>query len=76
MNNSDKIKFDHWIKECPIENIRVEDPVSMVRSEYGKWDYLIKVYLTIDKDDWDNNQNPGNPQNSENLPFQDRLRQL
>ena len=27
----------------------------MVRMGNGKWSYLVKVFLTIDKEDWDNN---------------------
>ncbi len=63
MNYSQKVLFDDWIAKCPISTVRVEEPISMVRTEYGKWDYLVKVFLTIDKDDWDNNskivENPG-----------------
>ena len=33
--------------------------------------YLIKIFLTIDKEDWEQNQ--ANPGFSENLPSQDRL---
>jgi len=77
MNYSEKILFDDWISKCPIDNVQVQEPTSMVRSEFGKWDYLIKVFLTIDKDDWEKNskidQNPGNSKNSENLPFEDDL---
>ena len=77
MNYSEKILFDDWIAKCPIDNVQVQKPTSMVRSEFGKWDYLIKVFLTIDKDDWEKNskieQNPGNLKNFENLPFEDDL---
>ena len=77
MNYSQKVLFDDWISKCPIDNVQVQEPTSMVRSEFGKWDYLIKVFLTIDKDDWEKNskieQNPGNSKNSENLPFEDDL---
>ena len=77
MNYSQKVLFDDWISKCPIDNVQVQEPTSMVRSEFGKWDYLIKVFLTIDKDDWEKNskieQNPGNLKNSENLPFEDDL---
>ena len=55
MNYSDKIKFDHWIKSCPIDDVQVQPTTSMVRNGNGKWSYLIKVFLTIDKEDWDNN---------------------
>ena len=77
MNYSQKVLFDDWISKCPIDNVQVQEPTSMVRSEFGKWDYLIKVFLTIDKDDWEKNskieQNPGNLKNFENLPFEDDL---
>ena len=55
MNYSDKIKFDHWIKSCPIDDVQVQPTTSMVRNDNGKWSQLIKVFLTIDKEDWDNN---------------------
>ena len=55
MNYSDKIKFDHWIKSCPIDDVQVQPTTSMVRNGNGKWSYLVKVFLTIDKEDWDNN---------------------
>ena len=77
MNYSQKVLFDDWINKCPIDNVQVQEPTSMVRSEFGKWDYLIKVFLTIDKDDWENNsrkdKNPGNFKNFEKLPFEDDL---
>ena len=55
MNYSDKIKFDHWIESCPIDDVQVQPTTSMVRNGDGKWSYLVKVFLTIDKEDWDNN---------------------
>ena len=55
MNYSDKIKFDHWIESCPIDDVQVQPTTSMVRNDNGKWSYLVKVFLTIDKEDWDNN---------------------
>jgi len=55
MNYSDKIKFDHWIETCPIDDVQVQPTTSMVRNGNGKWSYLVKVFLTIDKEDWDNN---------------------
>ena len=55
MNYSDKIKFDHWIESCPIDDVQVQPTTSMVRNGNGKWSYLVKVFLTIDKEDWDNN---------------------
>ena len=55
MNYSDKIKFDHWIESCPIDDVQVQHTTSMVRNDNGKWSYLVKVFLTIDKEDWDNN---------------------
>ena len=68
MNYSQKVLFDDWISKCPIDSVQVQEPVSMVRTEFGKWDYLIKVYLTIDKEDWEQNQaNPGFSENSENF---------
>ena len=71
MNYSQKVLFDDWISKCPIDNVQVQEPTSMVRTKFGKWDYLIKVFLTIDKEDWEQNQTP--PGFSENLPSQDRL---
>jgi len=55
VNYSDKIKFDHWIESCPIDDVQVQPTTSMVRNGNGKWSYLVKVFLTIDKEDWDNN---------------------
>ena len=49
MNYSDKIKFDHWIESCPIDDVQVQPTTSMVRNGNGKWSYLVKVFLTIDK---------------------------
>ena len=55
MNYSDKIKFDHWIESCQIYDVQVQPTVTMGRNGNGKWSYLVKVLLTIDKEDWDNN---------------------
>ena len=79
MNYSQKILFDDWIDKCPIEGVFVDEPVSQVRMDDGEFCYLIKVFLTINKKDWEQNQeNPGNQEifkNSSNLPSQDGLRQ-
>ena len=48
MNYSDKIKFDHWIESCPIDDVQVQPTTSMVRMGNGKWSYLVKVFLTIE----------------------------
>ena len=38
--------------------------------------YLLKSFLTIDKEDWEQNQSPhGISENFENLPSQNRFRQ-
>ena len=42
-----------------------------VQMDDGRVGYLVKVFLTIDKEDWEQNQTP--PGFSENLPSQDRL---
>ena len=61
MNYSQKILFDDWINKCPIVGVFVDEPVSQVRMEDGEFGYLIKVFLTINKKDWEQNQeNPGN----------------
>ena len=77
MNYSQKILFDDWIGKCPIEGVFVDEPVSQVRMDDGEFGYLIKVFLTINKKDWEQNQeNPGNQEifkNSSNLPSQNRL---
>ena len=49
MNYSDKIKFDHWIESCPIDDVQVQPTTSMVRNDNGKWSYLVKLFITIDK---------------------------
>ena len=77
MNYSQKVLFDDWINKCPIEGVFVDEPVSQVRMDDGEFGYLIKVFLTINKKDWEQNQeNPGNQEifkNSSNLPSQNRL---
>ena len=76
MNYSQKILFDDWIGKCPIEGGFVDEPVSQVRMDDGEFGYLIKVFLTINKKDWEQNQSqPGISENSENLPSQDGFRQ-
>ena len=60
MNYSQKVLFDDWINKCPIEGVFVDEPVSQVRMDDGEFGYLIKVFLTINKEDWEQNQaNPG-----------------
>ena len=71
MNYSQKVLFDDWISRCPIEGVFVDEPVSEVQMDDGRVGYLVKVFLTIDKEDWEQNQTP--PGFSENLPSQDRL---
>ena len=79
MNYSQKVLFDDWINKCPIEGVFVDEPVSQVRMDDGEFGYLIKVFLTINKKDCEQNQeNPRNQEifkNSSNLPSQDGLRQ-
>ena len=71
MNYSQKVLFDNWINQCPIDGVFVDEPVSQVQMDNGKVGYLVKVFLTIDKEDWEQNQTP--PGFSENLPSQNRL---
>jgi len=68
LNYSQKVLFDDWINKCPIEGVFVDEPVSQVRMDDGEFGYLIKVFLTINKEDWEQNQaNPGFSENSENF---------
>ena len=53
MNYSQKVLFDDWINKCPIEGVFVDEPVSQVRMDDGEFGYLIKVFLTINKEDWE-----------------------
>ena len=55
MNYSQKILFDDWINKCPIEGVFVDEPVSQVQMDEGRVGYLVKVFLTIDKEDWEQN---------------------
>ena len=71
MNYSQKVLFDDWINKCPIEGVFVDEPVSQVKMDDGQFGYLVKVFLTINKEDWEQNQSP--PGFSENLPSQNRL---
>jgi len=76
MNYSQKVLFDDWIKRCPIDGVFVDEPVSQVQMDDGRVGYLVKVFLTIDKKDWEENQSPpGISENSKNLPSQDGFRQ-
>ena len=59
MNYSQKVLFDNWIKTCPIKNGYVDEPVSKVKMDDGEFGYLVKVFLTINTEDWD--QNHTNP---------------
>ena len=59
MNYSQKVLFDNWIKTCPIKNVYVDAPVSKVKMDDGEFGYLVKVFLTINTEDWD--QNHTNP---------------
>ena len=73
MNYSQKILFDDWIKRCPIDGVFVDEPTSVIK-QGDKWSYLIKIFLMIDKEDWEENQSPpGISENSENLPSQNRF---
>ena len=77
MNYSQKVLFDDWINKCPIDGVFVDEPVSQVKMDDGQFGYLVKVFLTINKEDWEQNQCPPaiseNFENSENLPSQNRL---
>ena len=74
MNYSQKVLFDDWISKCPIEGVFVDEPVSQVKMDDGQFGYLVKVFLTINKKDWEENQSPpGISENSENLPSQNRF---
>ena len=73
MNYSQKVLFDDWIKRCPIDGVFVDQPTSVIK-QGDKWSYLIKIFLMIDKEDWEQNQSPpGISENFENLPSQNRL---
>ena len=73
MNYSQKILFNDWISKCPIEGVFVDEPTSVIK-QGDKWSYLIKIFLMIDKEDWEQNQSPpGISENSENLPSQNRF---
>ncbi len=67
MNYSDKIKFDHWIKNCPIDNLYVDEPISQIRGKNNKVHYLVKLYLTFDKELWDSSSDSENTEISENI---------
>jgi len=67
MNYSQKVLFDNWIKNCPIDGVYVDEPTSIIK-QGDKWSYLIKIFLMIDKEDWDQNHT-----NSNNLTSQDGL---
>ena len=71
MNYSQKVLFDDWISQCPIEGVFVDEPVSQVQMDDGRVGYLVKVFLTIYKEDWEQNQSP--PGFLENLPSQNGL---
>jgi len=71
LNYSQKVLFDDWISHCPIEGVFVDEPVSEVQMDDGRVGYLVKVFLTINKEDWEQNQSP--PGFSENLPSQNGL---
>ena len=74
MNYSQKVLFDDWLKRCPIDGVFVDEPVSEVKMDDGKVGYLVKVFLTINKKDWEENQSPpGISENSKNLPSQNRF---
>ena len=68
MNYSQKVLFDNWIKNCPIDGVYVDQPVSKTKMDDGQYGYLVKVFLTINVEDWDQNHT-----NSNILPSQDGL---
>ena len=65
LNYSQKVLFDDWCSKCPIDGLFVDEPVSEVQMDDGKVGYLVKLFLTIDKEDWEQNQSP--PGISENF---------
>ena len=67
MNYSQKVLFNDWIKKCPIDGIFVDEATTVIK-QGDKWSYLIKIFLMIDKEDWE--QNHTNPNI---LPSQDGL---
>jgi len=68
MNYSQKVLFDNWIKNCPIDGVYVDQPVTKTKMDDGQYGYLVKVFLTINVEDWEQNHT-----NSNILPSQDRL---
>ena len=68
MNYSQKVLFDDWIKNCPIDGVYVDEPASKVKMDDGQYGYLVEVFLIINAEDWD--QNHTNPNN---LTSQDGL---
>ena len=59
MNYSQKVLFDDWCSKCPIDGLFVDEPVLKVKMDDGEFGYLVKVFLTINTEDWD--QNHTNP---------------
>ena len=68
MKYSQKVLFDNWIKNCPIDGVYVDQPVSKTKMDDGQYGYLVKVFLTINVEDWEQNHT-----NSNNLASQDGL---
>ena len=70
MNYSQRILFEDWIARCPIEGVYVDKPTEVIK-QGDKLSYLIKIFLMIDKEDWEQHQpNPGNEEifkNFENI---------
>lgn len=70
MNYSQRILFEDWIARCPIEGVIVDKPTEVIK-EGDKLSYLLKIFLMIDKEDWEHDQpNPGNEEifkNFENI---------
>ena len=47
---TDKIKFDRWIEDCPIDNPQVIDPVTETTNDNGDWCYIVPVHVLIKRD--------------------------
>ena len=55
MNYSQRILFEDWIAKCPIEGVYVDKPTGVIK-QGDNWSYLVKIFLMIDKEDWEQNQ--------------------
>jgi len=57
---SDKVLFDNWIKNCPIDNPEVIAPVVETTNDDGEYCYLVPVHVLIKRDQftWPNGEKP------------------